>query len=114
MYIWFFSTADPDSPVLDNISTSRELLDYLAKKYLMFHNMTFVQGVFWKCNSKALYNICLEYAKSNEDEVFYFEEKGPQEGEQNFSDNNVNIHTYTHGCVRACKRACVFVHVCDC
>lgn len=77
----FFSFADKESPdALNNISTSLELLDYLEENYLMLHNMILVQGLFRKCKTKRLDEICLDYAQSSKDKVFYFEEITKREG----------------------------------
>lgn len=46
--------------------------------------MIFVQGLFRKCKTKKnLNDICLHYAQSNTDEVFYFEETIKRKGKEN-------------------------------
>lgn len=60
---------------LGKITKTDDLLDYLDKKYLVFNNIAFLQGLFLACKAPHLYDRCVEYAKSRGDEIAYFETK---------------------------------------
>lgn len=70
---------------LRNITKTDDLLDYLDKKYLVFNNIAFLQGLFLECKAPHLYDRCVEYAKSRGDEITYFETKILESGKWNFS-----------------------------
>lgn len=70
---------------LRNITKTDDLFDYLDKKYLVFNNIAFLQGLFLACKAPHLYNRCVEYAKSRRDEITYFETKILESGKWNFS-----------------------------
>lgn len=73
---------------LEKITKTDDLLDYLDKKYLVFNNIAFLQGLFLVCKAPHLYDRCVEYAKSRGDEITYFETKILESGKLNFSKRN--------------------------
>ncbi|XP_052702119.1 uncharacterized protein LOC128178800 isoform X2 [Crassostrea angulata] len=60
---------------LEDIKEPNELLDYLDKKYLLFNNIVYLQGLFLACKAPDLYDRCLEYAKNRGKEITHFEAK---------------------------------------
>lgn len=60
---------------LDEIKEPMELLEYLDKKYLVYNNIVFLQGLFLECKVPILYDQCVEYAKSRGEEICFFEKK---------------------------------------
>lgn len=72
---------------LGKITKTDDLLDYLDKKYLVFNNIAFLQGLFLACKAPHLYDRCVEYAKSR-GEITYFETKILESGKLNFSKRN--------------------------
>ena len=62
------------------IQNTDDLLDYLIKKYLVFNNVVFLQGLFLACKAPKLYDVCVKYAKTREKEIMYFEQKILEEG----------------------------------
>lgn len=61
-----------------------ELLDYLDKKYFVFNNIVYLQGLFLACKAPDLYDRCLEYAKNRGEEITYFDAKILKSGKGNF------------------------------
>lgn len=69
---------------LEDIKEPNELLDYLDKKYLLFNNIVYLQGLFLACKAPDLYDRCLEYAKNRGKEITYFEAKILKSGKGKF------------------------------
>lgn len=59
-----------------------ELLEYLDKKYLVYNNIVFLQGLFLECKVPILYDQCVEYAKTRGEEICFFEKKILQSGKK--------------------------------
>ena len=74
------------------IKTSKDLLDYLDKKYLAFHNVIFLQGLFLASQAPELYNICTDYAKGKEKKITYFEQRILGKGKKSNFYDNIKIH----------------------
>ena len=74
------------------IKTSKDLLDYLDKKYLAFHNVIFLQGLFLASKAPELYNICTDYAKGKEKKITYFEQTILEKGKKSNFYDNIKIH----------------------
>lgn len=51
---------------LGNITEPDELLDYLDKKYFVYKNIVYLQGLFLACKAPHLYDRCVQYAKNGE------------------------------------------------
>lgn len=62
------------------LETTEQLLDYLNGKYLVFHNVYFLQGLFMESNAPELHGMCLEYAKTEENKIYFFEKKKLENG----------------------------------
>lgn len=69
---------------IEEIKEPNELLDYLDKKYLVFNNIVYLQGLFLACKAPELYDRCLEYAKNRGKEITYFEAKILKSGKGKF------------------------------
>lgn len=69
---------------LEDIKEPNELLDYLDKKYFIFNNIAYLQGLFLACKAPDLYDRCLEYAKKRGKEITYFEAKILKSGKWKF------------------------------
>lgn len=69
---------------LEDIKEPIELLDYLDKKYLVFNNIVYLQGLFLACKAPDLYDRCSEYAKNRGEEITYFEAKILKSGNGKF------------------------------
>lgn len=69
---------------LEDIKEPNELLDYLDKKYLLFNNIVYLQGLFLACKAPDLYDRCLEYAKNRGKEITHFEAKILKSGKGKF------------------------------
>lgn len=64
-----------------NVMSSKEqLLDYLNEKYFLFNNVVFLQGLFLACEAPELYEICLKYAKTEEQNLIYIKKKILEKG----------------------------------
>lgn len=60
---------------LDEIRSAMDLKKYLWVKFSMPHNMVFVQGLFLASKVDRLYQKCVEFAKSIQQEsVTFFEQ----------------------------------------
>lgn len=69
---------------LEDIKEPNELLDYLDKKYLVFNNIVYLQGLFLACKAPGLYDRCLEYAKNRGNDITYFEARILKSGKGKF------------------------------
>ncbi|XP_062609897.1 uncharacterized protein LOC134271704 [Saccostrea cucullata] len=65
---------DPD-PELDNVRTPKGLLEYMDNKLSLYNNVTILQAyaLAIKPPDENMYKKCLQYSKSRDDEMFYFE-----------------------------------------
>lgn len=57
------------------LETTEQMLNYLNRKYLVFHNVYFLQGLFIASKAPELHEMCLEYAKTEGQNIYYFEKK---------------------------------------
>lgn len=78
---------DKSKSEVTELVTTEQLLDYLNAKYLVFHNVYFLQGVFMASKAPELHEMCLEYAKTEGDKIYFFEEEILQDGK--------DVYTYT-------------------
>lgn len=69
---------------LEEIKEPKELLDYLDKKYLVFNNIVYLQGLFLACKAPDLYDRCFEYVKNRGKEITYFKAKILKSGKRKF------------------------------
>lgn len=69
---------------LEDIKEPNELLNYLDKKYILFNNIVYLQGLFLACKAPDLYDRCLEYAKNRGKEITYFDAKILKSGKGKF------------------------------
>ena len=68
------------------LETTEQLLNYLNRKYLVFHNVYFLQGLFIASQAPELHDICLEYAKTEEEKIYFFEKKILENGKKVYSN----------------------------
>lgn len=72
-----------NSKDLEEIKEPKDLLESLDKKYFVFNNVIYLQGLFLACKAPELYDQCVEYAKNRGEEIHFFEkgvlEKGHTE-----------------------------------
>lgn len=57
------------------ITEPLDLLDYLNTKYLAFHNIVFLQGIFLDSKAPKLYDQCLRYGKTRAEKIMFFEKR---------------------------------------
>lgn len=69
---------------LGNITEPDELLDYLDKKYFVYKNIVYLQGLFLACKAPHLYDRCVQYAENRGEEITYFETKILESGKRKF------------------------------
>lgn len=86
--LYILDRKEVNDKVLGKITKTDDLLDYLDKKYRVFNNITFLQGLFLACKAPHLYDRCVEYAESRSDDITYFETKILESGKLNFSKRN--------------------------
>ncbi|XP_056021854.1 uncharacterized protein LOC125649231 isoform X2 [Ostrea edulis] len=60
---------------LMEITEPLDLLDYLNTKYLAFHNIVFLQGIFLDSKAPKLYDQCLRYGKTRAEKIMFFEKR---------------------------------------
>lgn len=58
---------------LEEIKEPKDLLEFLDKKYFVFNNVIYLQGLFLACKAPELYDQCVEYAKNRGEEIHFFE-----------------------------------------
>ena len=57
------------------LENKEQFLDYLNGKYFLLNNVMFLQGLFLACEATELYEMCVEYAKTEAQTIFFFEKK---------------------------------------
>lgn len=60
---------------LESIQHPEEMLKYLFKTYVAFHNIAFLEGIFLASKAPKLYDKCIEFGKKGGSGFTYFEEK---------------------------------------
>lgn len=68
------------------LETTEQLLNYLNRKYLVFHNVFFLQGLFKASQAPELREMCLEYAKTEGNKIYFFEKKILENGKNVYSN----------------------------
>lgn len=71
---------------VDEINDKEDLLKYLNEKYLISLNLYFLQGLFMRCKAQNLYDICLRYAQTRENELRYLEKRILEKGKKRYID----------------------------
>lgn len=66
---------DNSKSAVAELETTEQLLDYLNGKYLVLHNVYFLQGLFRASNAPELHGMCLDYAKTEGKKIYFFEKK---------------------------------------
>lgn len=59
---------------LESIQNPEEMLKYLFKTYVAFHNIAFLEGIFLASKAPKLYDRCIEFGKKGGSGFTYFEE----------------------------------------
>nr|XP_022306072.1 uncharacterized protein LOC111112665 isoform X3 [Crassostrea virginica] len=60
---------------LASLGNPDEVLTYLDRTYQVFNNVYFLQGLFLAAQAPELYKICLDYAKTREKKIIFFEKQ---------------------------------------
>nr|XP_022308755.1 uncharacterized protein LOC111114647 isoform X2 [Crassostrea virginica] len=60
---------------LASLGNPDEVLTYLDRTYQVFNNVYFLQGLFLAAQAPELYKICLDYAKTRENKIIFFEKQ---------------------------------------
>ncbi|XP_061173459.1 uncharacterized protein LOC133182628 [Saccostrea echinata] len=92
---------DPD-PELDDVRTPKSLLEYMDNKFSLYNNVSILQAYALAIQppDENMYKKCLQYSKSRNDEVFYFEKfKSQLKGYERvvFHIDCKNIASYNRG-----------------
>lgn len=65
-----------EKQALIRISKNGELLNHLIKHCSLFHNLTFVQGLFLASKAERLYELCVSHAeRRRNDKILFFKRK---------------------------------------
>ena len=86
---------DDNKTKVTKLETTDQLLDYLNEKYLVFHNVYFLQGLFMASKAPELHELCLEYAKTVGRKIYFFEKKILENGKDVYLNCSFEQHLYS-------------------